>query len=318
MSLKAKDKIFLALGGLAFVLTSTWAFLQQSKISNLGTAVSVPTSGSAYEKREIKVAMPPSQSWAKAGAQPAGEKWIYNVFTPPKIFYNTQTKQFTVIPPEQVTVDPIGTTPVGPVIPTVIRPDLELVKVTQPLFRLQLVGYIGSEGNYRGTFNNELTGKTFFGTTGRKVPELNLEIINFEAKRRKVVVAGGSTIIEVTAFAVVKDTESGKEYHLDHDKRLAEGKPTVTFKLADGSERTFSSGDTISCGEFTYIVGDLKLEPPSAVVTKTGVSLPQPKVEVLTIPPPLPPPAPASTTVDSESATLNPRNPHGNPAVAPF
>jgi len=317
MSLKAKDKIFLALGGLALVLTTAWSFLQQSEISSLGTVVSVSTSGRAYEKKEIKVAMPPSQSWAKAGAQPAGEKWIYNVFTPPKIFYNTQTKQFTVIPPELVVVEPIGNEPTGPVLPPVVRPDLELVKVTQPLFRLQLVGYIGSEGNYRGTFNNELTGKTFFGTTGRKVPELNLEITKFEAKRRKVVVAGGSTIIEVTANAVVKDTQTGKEYHLDHDKRLAEGKPTVTLKLADGSERTFSTGDSIACGDFNYTVGELKLEPPSAVVTKTGASLPQPRVETLTVPPP-PAPAPVSPPLDPDSPTPPVQGNRGNPAAAPF
>ncbi len=286
MSLQAKDKLFLTVGGLALVLTSAWAFLEQSKISARSASVIAPSSGVAYEPKELKVVMPSSQSWGKASAQPAGDNWIYNVFTPPKIYYNTHSKQFTVIPPELV-APPVPVDPLVP--PPPPRPALELVGVTQPLFRLQLVGYIGTEGNYRGTFNNELTGKTFFGTSGRKVPELNLEIVTFEAKRRKVEVAGGSTIIEVTAFAEVKDTVTGKLYRLDPEKRLPEGPLSATVKLADGAEKTVKTGDTVKSAEFTYVIGELTLDPPAVVVTKTGGSEADSVVETLKIPLPVAP-----------------------------
>jgi hypothetical protein len=301
MSLKAIDKLFLSIGGLALVLTSTWAFFQQSDISSLRTTVSAPASGTPYEKKEIKVEMPASQSWIKATAQPAGERWIYNVFTPPKIFYNTQSKQFTVIPPE-IEVEHHGPeVVVGPVVPIVPKPDLELVKVDQPLFRLQLVGYIGDEGSYRGTFTVEQTGKTFFGTSGRKIPELNLEIVTFEAHRRKTEVPGGSPLIDVVAYAIVKDTKTGKEYRLDHDKRLPEGPPTATFKLADGSEKTLKSGDTIAAGDYTYFIGELKQKPDTVIVTKTGPSITVPQIETMTIPVPVAPVADPSNTGSTSS-----------------
>jgi hypothetical protein len=284
--MQAKDKLFLSIGVLALALTSAWAFLEQSKISARGAVVNAPSGGAAYETQELKVSMPPSQSWAKASAQPAGDKWIYNVFTPPKIYYNINTKQFTVILPEIVT-PPSPDDPLVP--PPPPRPALELVSVTQPLFRLQLVGYIGTEGNYRGTFNNEITGKTFFGVSGRKVPELNLEIVAFEAKRRRVDVPGGSTLIEVTAYADVKDTLTGKVYRLDPNKRLPEGPLTATFRLLDGSEVTAKTGDTVKSAEFTYDIGVMTLDPPSVAVTKTGGPEAQPVQETLTIPLPVAP-----------------------------
>lgn len=289
MSLQAKDKIFISIGALALVLTSVLAFLQQSKISALDTAAVAPTGGTNYESKELKVELPPPQNWPKAVAQPAGENWIYNVFTPPKIYYNTQNKQFTVIPPELVK-EPLVTANQTVEIPPTPRPALELVKVVQPVFRLQLVGYIGDEGNYRGTFSNELTGKTFFGTSGRKIPELNLEIVKFEAKRQKVAVQGGSTLVEVIAYAVVKDTVTGKEYRLEHDKRLSDGPLVATLKLVDGSDKEVRTGDTVQSGESTYKVGAITLAPPSVVVSKVS-SGDQAPDETLTVPPPAPPAA---------------------------
>jgi hypothetical protein len=287
MSLQAKDKVFISIGGLALVLTSVWAFFQQSKISSLDTAASAPTGGSNYESNELKVELPPPQNWPKAVAQPAGENWIYNVFTPPKIYYNTQNKQFTVIPPELV-IEPTVSGNQTVVPPPPPRPSLELVKVVQPVFRLQLVGYIGDEGNYRGTFSNELTGKTFFGTSGRKIPDLNLEIVTFEAKRQKVVIQGGSTLVEVIAYAIVKDTVTGKEYRLEHDKRLADGPLVATVKLVDGSDKEVRTGDSVQSGESIYKVGAITLLPPSVVVTKSAAGE-QAVDETLTVPPPAPP-----------------------------
>lgn len=306
MTLQAKDKIFLSIGGLALVLTTVWAFLEQSKISALSSDVTAPTSGPAYEQKEISVAMPPSQTWSSAVPQPAGENWVYNVFTPPKIYYNVKSKQFTVVlpkpePPEDPVKQEIQPIPAGP--------DLTLVKVTQPLFRLQLIGYIGDEGNYRGTFSNELTGKTFFGVSGRKLPDLNLEIVTFEAKRRKVAVPGGSTIIDVVSYAIVRDTITGKEYRLEPDKRLPDGPLTATLKLADASEKNVKTGDTLTIGEFSYLIGAVTAEPPSVAVKKSGASLTVPTEETLTIPPP-PAPTPVAPPAGSEFAP-----PPGEPAA---
>lgn len=126
MSAKTNDTIYLAIGGLAIIGAGAWAFLQQSGISELGTPPLAPSSGAAYESKVIKVVTPETRSWAEAPSQKAGEKWIYDVFTPPKIYYNTQNKQFTVVPPErpkpgELIVDPVVVTPTDPFAVTLVK-----------------------------------------------------------------------------------------------------------------------------------------------------------------------------------------------------
>ncbi len=288
MSAKTNDTLFLAIGGLAIICAGGWAFVQQSSISELRTPPLAPSSGAAYEPSAIKIITPETRSWAEATPQKAGEKWIYDVFTPPKIYYNTQTKQFTVVPPEPTPLVEIGK-PDETLPPPVSEFGLDLVKVDQPLFRLQLVGYVGEGAQARGNFLNVRTGAVVFGTTGKKLPDLKLEIVRFSAERKVVPQAGGTTLRYVEVAAVVRDTETGAEIVLDPKGRVPDGPPIVTFKAADGAERVAKSGDVFIVGDTTYRVGDLVVEPPSAVVTREGPSVPAPETKTLVIPPPAPP-----------------------------
>lgn len=303
MSAKTNDTIYLAIGGLAIVGAGVWAFVQQSAISDLRTPPAPPSSGAVYEPSAIKIVTPETRSWENAPSQKAGDKWIYDVFTPPKIYYNTQTKQFTVVPPPPPP-DPNQTIVVPPVPETGFG--LDLVKVEQPLFRLQLVGYVGEGAQARGNFLNVQTGAVVFGATGKKIPELNLEIVSFSAERKVVPQPGGTTLRYVEVSAVVRDTVTGVEIKLDPKSRVPEGPLVVTFKTPDGSERTAKSGDSFTIGETTYKVGDLVLEPPSAVVTREGGPLPAPETKTLVVPPPAPPALP-----------VDPNAPPPEPGMAP-
>jgi|GEM_PF-548208 hypothetical protein len=288
MSAKTNDTLYLAIGGLAIVGAGVWAFVQQSAISDLRTPVVPPQSGAAYEATALKIVTPETRRWADAPPQSAGERWIYDVFTPPKIYYNTQTKQFTVVPP--VYAPPPPTTSEESQAPAGFG--IELVKVEQPLFRLQLVGYVGEGAQARGNFLNVETGAVVFGATGKKIPELNLEIVHFSAERKVVPQPGGTTLVYTEVSAVVRDTVTGVETTLDHRNRVPDGPLTVTLKsTADGSERTVKSGESFILGDVTYKVGDLVLDPPSAVVTREGGTLSAPETQTLVIPPPPPPPS---------------------------
>jgi hypothetical protein len=293
MSAKTKDSLYLALGGAVVLVAGFWAFLKQSDIAELRTSPTAPSSGSAYEATTIAVTTPTSRTWEKASSQSAGERWVYDVFTPPAIFYNTETKQFTVVPPPPVgsVTDSITTVvdEFGPV----------LVKVDQPLFRLQLVGYVGEGANARGNFLNVQTGAVVFGTTGKKLPELKLEIVRFSAERRVVQQASGTTLVFTEATAVVRDTETGVETTLDAKLRTPEGPLAATLRLPDGTEKIVRTGDSFTFGDHTFRIGALQTTPPSVVVSKeSGASAPQ--TETLLIPPPPPPPPPPDAVYSEE------------------
>lgn len=292
MSAKTNDTLFIAAGGLVFLGACGWAFLQQSAISALREAVNPPLSGAVYESAPLALVKPETRQWADAPKQTAGDKWIFDVFTPPNIYYNLETKRFTVTAPrykEKVIV-------VGPQEPEPPKDrfGLQLVKVFQPLFRLQLVGYVGEGPKAKGNFLKVATDEVLFGTAGKKIPDLNLEIVSFSAERRKVAVEGGTPIIETVALAVVRDTVTGVETKLDANVRTPEGPAEVTFKLPDGSLHVAKTGDVFKDGETTFTVGALTVTPPSAEVKREeGV----PKVtetKVLVVPPPPPPTPPPS------------------------
>jgi hypothetical protein len=285
MSAKTNDTLFLAIGGLALLGAGVWAFVQQSDIDTLKNAPSAPASGTAYEPTAIALASPASQTWADAPDQTAGPEWIYDVFTPPKIYYNTATKTFVVEPPTPVVDDERK----QPELPTAFG--LELIRVEQPLFRLQLVGYVGEGEQARGNFLNVKTGAVIFGTTGKKLPDLDLEIVRFSATRRVVPQAGGTTLVFVEVSAVVRDTKTGVEIPLDSKTRVPEGSLQATFKVLDGTERTVRAGESFTVGQYTYKIEDLTLAPPSAKATKEGGQRTAPETQTLTI---APPPASAS------------------------
>ncbi|MCU0791363.1 MAG: hypothetical protein MUE42_00590 [Opitutaceae bacterium] len=304
MSAKTNDTLFLAAGGLALAGSCAWAFFQQSTISTFLEPVLAPSNGSVVEVAPLAVTSPVSRQWGKPEAQTAGANWLFEVFTPPVIYYNTETKQFTVTVPVITRPEVVeGTTPEQAV---VAQFGLGLVKVVQPLFRLQLVGYVGEGTSARGNFQNELTGDIIFGTTGKKLPDLNLEIIHFSAERVRTPVADGTVIVETVVKATVKDTITGEEIPLDAKVRRPEGPLQVTFKKADGTEVTAKSGDVITSGANIYTVGAITLDPPSAVVTKTGGDLAAPLTETLVIPPPAPAIDPAMAAPGQEEGMGNP------------
>jgi hypothetical protein len=285
MSAKTNDTLYLAAGGLALLGTCVWAFFQQSAISAFRAPINPPASGAAYEPTPLTLTPAEPRQWTGPGPQSAGPEWIFDVFTPPVIYYDTNTKVFDVRPPKVGPVDPVTPPPADPF-------GVELVKVEQPLFRLQLVGYIGEGATARGTFENQVTGQVIFGTTGKKIPDLNLEIVSFSAERRRIPVEGGTELVVTEATAVVRDTNTGVETTLDAKVRTPEGPLTVTLKKPDGTELVAKSGDVLTLGQHTYTIGDLRLAPPSAVVTKAGGKLTAPKTETLVIPPPPPPAVP--------------------------
>lgn len=311
MSAKTNDNLFLAAGALALAGSCVWAFLQQSDIASFSESVAAPASGPAFEPSPLTLTTPASRQWESPVPQSAGSSWLFDVFTPPVIYYNTDTKQFTVTVPEIKRPDDSGEQVVQ--VPAVPAFGLQLVKVTQPLFRLQLVGYVGEGANARGNFQNELTGDIIFGTTGKKLPELNLEIVHFSAERVRTPVADGTVIVETVVKATVKDTVTGEEIPLDAKVRRPEGPMVVTFKRADGSEVTAKSGDVLTSGSHTFTVGALTLDPPSAVVTKAGGDLTQPLTETLLIPAPVP----AVTESPSAEGVIPPDGPAAMPEGFP-
>ncbi|MFH1497468.1 MAG: hypothetical protein ABII82_06545 [Verrucomicrobiota bacterium] len=304
MSTPVSDKIFLGAGGLLFAGACVWAFTQQGQLAKLDGDVDAPSSGPAYAPEPLPAAnISEALPWPDATSLERGQDWVYDVFTPPVIYYNTETKQFTVTPPERPKVEVVEVVVEEPF-------GVSLVKVVQYPFPIQLVGYIGTGADARGNFLNELTGETIIGTTGKQIPALNMEIVKFSAEVVRETV-DGQPVVYTVATARVRDLKSGKETDLSSTKRLVEADPSVVIQVAgEESTRELEAGATFTVGENTFVIDSIQTEPPAVTITKSGGTLTEPKTETLSVPAPAAS-APAADMTDEAPSESAPALPEG-------
>lgn len=206
------------------------------------------------------------EPWQPPAAQTRGREWIYDVFTPPEIFYNARTKQFTVKPPSSL-VDEEMNDVFG----------LELVAVRPEPFRLQLIGFAGDEAKRVGVFQDAKTGQVYTASTGFRVPKAGLVIRKFEVLSQPIRLGEGTTTRQRVATAVVHDEQSGRDTIITHRERVFTG--TLSAFVAEPGEtatREVRQGDTFKIGDASYRIESISLTPPVIEVTKEAPSLPEP------------------------------------------
>ena len=213
-----------------------------------------------------------TETWAAPVAQSRGREWIYDTFTPPEIFYNARSKQFTVKPPSSL-MDEEAQESFG----------VELVAVRPEPFRLQLIGYVGGEGNWRGMFQNVATGEMLLASGGHRVPKLGLTIKSLEVAAQPIRRGESMTTRQRVATAVIRDEKSGHDVTLTHRERVFTG--TVFAFLANVGEsatREVRMGDMFKIGETTYRIEKIETTPPTVEIVKESPTLAQPDRRILT------------------------------------
>src|SRR5476651_1308117 len=177
-----------------------------------GPVAGVQLRPSAYTATAVDAPAVKIELWNAPPAQSRGRDWVYDTFTPPEIFYNARSQHFTVKPPTSV-ADEIPEQPFG----------LELVSVRPEPFRLQLIGYVGTEGDWRGTFQNLVTGEVFLAAAGRRVPNLALSIKALDVRAADVTLPQSMTTRQRVATAVVHDERTHRDVTLTHRERQFTG-----------------------------------------------------------------------------------------------
>lgn len=257
MSATTTDKILLGAASLLFLGACAWAWFQETDLGD-AAVINAPTSGREYKSEPIVTLDMETKRWPDAQPLARGKEWLFDVFTPPQIFYDANTTAFTVTPPrgkEEVKIDPFG---------------LDLLAVDREDFRLQITGYSGSGEKARGFFENVETKAMIIGAEGKKIPELNLEVIKFTVGKQRLAAAdGGTPQIVTAAIATVRDTKTGEETEINSAERAKQALPIATFRAAtSGKEYKARAGESFKDGDVTYKVDLLTDQPPKATVTK--------------------------------------------------
>ncbi len=266
------DKALLTLMVGAVGLSLIWVWRQQTGNRYLqGEATSPDLAGPAYAATQWHLPEATVTAWPKAPAQSQGSGWLYEVFTPPVIYYNTVARSFAVTPPQ------------SPAEPGGVVFGLELLAVRLEPYRLQLLGYFGVPGDYLVAFVSPQSPETLLARAGRRFDQLGLTLKSFDVRKVTVESSEPGPVYDVAALAVLMDEQTGAEVVLDSRSRKLTDTPLAVFKLPGiaGKSHELHEGDTFAFDGATYRIERIQLDPPEVIVTRTMPGLPVPEMRVL-------------------------------------
>lgn len=274
MAALSRDKLFLASAALLAVASAAAFGVLVLRHTGMPTGpipqvqlVDAPYASTAPDAPPIK-----TETWTTPVAQTRGREWIYDAFTPPEIFYNAGSKQFTVKPPSSL-MDEEAQESFG----------VELVVVRPEPFRLQLIGYVGGEGTWRGMFQNVATGEMILASGGHRLPKLALSIRSLEVTPQPIRMGDSMTTRQRVATAVVHDEKSGRDVTLTHRERVFTGTVfAFVANLGESATREVRTGDMFKIGEASYRIEKIETTPPSIEIVKESPTLSQPDRRTLT------------------------------------
>jgi len=267
MAATPKDKALLGAAALVVVAsTGVFGYLGFKQMSvPIGPPPRVELLDSEYEPVAKDVEAVKLDPWPAPRAQARGREWIYDTFTPPEIFYNPRSRQFTVKPPSSLLdeeFDVFG---------------LELVAVRPEPFRLQLIGFVGEEGNWKGMFHNVVSGETVVATTGHAFAKLGLVIKEFAVRPQEIGLPQSMSSRQRVATAIVTDQKTGRDITLTHRERMFTGTLSA-FVAAPGetATREVRQGDAFKLGEATFRIERIEANPATIEVVKEAPGLSEP------------------------------------------
>jgi len=256
------EKIVVGIALAVFLAVATKSGSRLNEIEE--NAARNPVEGITPAPYEAETAqMPTIQTalWSEPQPRPRGEDWLYDVFTPPIIYYNRETGQFTVTPPQYAA-------------PVIERDDgpfaLELLEVRQEPYRIQLRGYIGDEGAYIATFELLDTGETVIGREGKVFERAQFTLKSFEVRQTATNARGSMPVVDSVAVAVIHDHRTDREVTLTNRSLKMLPRLHAVFRITTGAgeKRTVREGGSIVVDGQTYQVVQLSLKPPQAVVSR--------------------------------------------------
>jgi len=227
-------------------------------------------------------------TWPEPEPQARGPQWVFDVFTPPEIFYHSEREEFLVkaaFPSSEfaVAANSLTESQAGH------RNTPRLLKVQREDYPLQLSGYIGggehgsfgneADGAFFGLFENRESGETLFLRGGDRVAELGIEVLDFRLESRPFSDDADSTLREPRAVATIRDALG--EWRILYEGERAEGHVLVAQIEWGGEFLELRKGDVLAREDGESLsVEEIQVTPQSRVVMRSAAVETEPLVLV--------------------------------------
>jgi hypothetical protein len=265
------EKLLVAAACSALAATAAWAWRGRVQLEPIRRQPEqVALAGPVHLAPALPVE-PARVPWMRPVAQSEGAGWVYEVFTPPEIYFNAAARSFAVTPPRyaaEVTETVFG---------------LELLDVRLAPYRLQLAGYFGAPGDYLAAFVSDEVPQTLLARAGRRFEELGLTLKQFDVGKVRVEADGIGPVQDVAARAVLWDEQAQAEVILDSRQTKLTDTPLAVFQSPDGKggPQSLHEGDTFTDTDATYRIERIQLDPPEVVVARVTPGVPVPEMRIL-------------------------------------
>jgi hypothetical protein len=259
--LKHLRTLCLALG-IAAVISSAWFTFGRPRLvqrAGAGRADAEPMA-IRYEPIEADDETATDVFWLPPTAQRRGPEWCFDLFTPPEIQCDAATGRFVVVD---------HSSPAGDA--TTEGPELKLMEVRQALFPLQLLGGVGGDGKYVGSFARVDTGEIFVAARGREFPELGFRVEAITVARRDINVGNLTLPDQWIATAEIRETATGRVTKLTAGQRCHTDELLALVAVKNGSKEgvhELRAGDELETVTRTYSVERMALNPAMVAVTE--------------------------------------------------
>jgi len=290
--------VLILVGGL-----SAWVLMGGSETSSITGKVQPLQGGTTLVEYEGLPAFP-DVIWPEPQAQDSAGKWLYRVFTPPKLFIvdGRFDPEPPPLPGQEIIIEVVEEEPFG----------VRLVKMERQKYRLQLDAVYEVELDNVDTavlsFENVYATQTEMPTIslkkGQTHPVHNFRVDDIRKIERDV---GGG--LETEHIATITDLDNGKVYLLSDNDTMYEEGITVVFAAIDNPEQTVSLnsvGETFEMNEATYTLSEINMDEESVELIKEAPDMEMPKKEILTPTsaiPPTPSPSTSRPVTPTDSKT---------------
>jgi len=196
------------------------------------------------------------RAWSEPTLQKRGRGWVYEIFTPPALFYDRRSHAVAAVPADEAV-------PADAEAPSL---DLQLVQVRKRPFRLRLAGFAGTPDDRRGIFADTTTGKAMIGRVGELLAGRPLRLKHLDVERAVAGAGGGG---EPLATAIIADEETGENVVLTTRGPSPAGAAVGLFasRKNPAARRELEEGESASLEGVRYRVERVEMDPPLAVVT---------------------------------------------------
>lgn len=221
-------------------------------------AHSQPLSSVNFKGAELPRANELPAAWPEPEAQSAGREWIFEVFTPPIVYFDELTQRFTVIPP----LPPAELARFG----------VDLLSIERLPYRLQYAGHHGVKGAYVVEIKDLASGRYYRGRPGTTFPEGGFALREFGAESILVQPekANRTPYVERSVRLVIDDFVLGESVTLSREALILPD-PVVVLEADDGQRSAaLHVGEKWDTGKGLYLVAAIDAEANSVTIARLG------------------------------------------------